>query len=178
MSETSLSIERLCAPDASAVISPLLREYVPWVTSRLAADYGIVFEDVEDFHERQHRSVDAEMGLLLGPRGRVLLARLDGEPVGVCVLKPVHGDTGEIKRLYVRPQGRGRSVGRALLTRLLADARAEGYAKLRLESLRFMTEAQSLYRSLGFVDTPAFEHSQGGAAGLADITRYMEKKLG
>ena len=54
--------------------------------------------------------------------------------------------------MYLQPAARGLGAGRALLQRLLADARMLGYARLRLESLKALEPAHGLYRSMGFVD--------------------------
>jgi ribosomal protein S18 acetylase RimI-like enzyme len=62
--------------------------------------------------------------------------------------------------MYVQPQVRGIGAGRRLVERLLADARAIGYETVRLESLKFLSAAHALYRSVGFVEiTPYAENS-------------------
>lgn len=177
MNSPTPTIERLSGPDAHALVDPLLREYMRWITDRLVTEYGVRLDDPRALEEAQHRALAGEMPQLLGPRGRLLVARVDGQPAGVCILKPVDAATGEVKRMYVRPQARGHGIGRALLARLIADARAEGYRKLRLESLGFMQEAQSLYRSLGFAGRPAFAGSQAKSADLEDFTCFMEAVL-
>jgi ribosomal protein S18 acetylase RimI-like enzyme len=68
-------------------------------------------------------------------------------------------------------------VGRALLERLMADARAEGYTAARLESLSFMTEAHALYRSFGFAHISMFDGCEAALSGLEGVTYYMELKL-
>lgn len=106
---------------------------------------------------------DEELKTLPGkyarPKGRLLLAT-DGESiVGVVALRPLDGADCEMKRLYVRPAGRGRGIGRLLAERLVDEARAEGYGRMLLDTLPTMTEAQALYRSLGFVEIKAYTHN-------------------
>jgi GNAT superfamily N-acetyltransferase len=114
---------------------------------------------------------------LLGPGGRLVIARHGGEPVGVGALKPVDATTGEIKRMYVRPGAQGLGIGRALLTRLVDDARSEGYAGARLETLPFMTAGLAMYRSFGFVETGSFAGSESSSTGLEPITVFMHLTL-
>ena len=70
------------------------------------------------------------------PRGRLLLAREDGVIVGCVAMRPLSGDTSEMKRLFVRPRSRASGVGRQLAERVIADARAIGYRRMYLDTLR------------------------------------------
>jgi ribosomal protein S18 acetylase RimI-like enzyme len=79
--------------------------------------------------------------------------------------------------MYVRPRAQGRGVGRAVLARLLQDARAERYRTARLETLRFMTTAQALYRASGFVEVARFDGSETTNTGLEPLTVFMELDL-
>jgi putative acetyltransferase len=63
---------------------------------------------------------------------------------------------GELKRMYVAPAARGRRVGRLILERLIAHAKAGGTAVLRLETGDKQMEALSLYRSIGFIHRGPF----------------------
>jgi GNAT superfamily N-acetyltransferase len=173
--EPRFVLERLTDSRAATLVEPLLQEYVKWVAARLAADLGLHFEEAD--LERHHAYFRAEVPKLLGPRGRLLVARRAGELVGVGALKPVDTEMAEIKRMYVRPIARGSGVGRAILERLLADARDEVYRVVRLETLGFMLEAHALYRSVGFVDTLAFDGSEAAISGLANLPYYMELEL-
>ena len=95
------------------------------------------------------------------PRGRLYLATLKGAPAGCVALHPLDLTTGEVKRMFVLPAARRRGVARALMVRLLDDARRLGYLRLRLGTLDEMTAAQQLYRSLGFGEIPGYRsHEQ------------------
>jgi ribosomal protein S18 acetylase RimI-like enzyme len=175
-----VTIERLTGPDAEAVVEPLLREYVPWAAAQLI-DHGLKVDDVDEMIEQHHEAFRVEIPKLVGPRGRLLVARLGehaGGPVlGMGALKPVDAVTAEIKRMYVRPAGRSRGIGRTVLERLVEGARAEGYATARLETAHFMTAALRLYRSLGFRDIPVFDGSESAVSGFESLARYLRLDL-
>lgn len=172
-------IERLDGPPAraEALTEQILREYLIWCGERFAADHGVVFDDVDAAVAAHHREFTQELPHLLGPRGRLLIARSSSEIVGVGALKPVDATVVEIKRMYVRPQARGRGIGRAILETLLADARTIGYRVARLETVDFMREAHTLYRSLGFHDRPIFDNTEASLSGLEPFMLFMELQL-
>ena len=73
-----------------------------------------------------------------------------------------HFGRGELRSVlwYVQPHARGIGAGRRLVEQLLVDARAIGYAVVRLESLKFLFAAHALYKSVGFAEiTPYAENS-------------------
>lgn len=75
---------------------------------------------------------------LLGGGG---IAPLIGGSLDVC----------ELRKMYFRPELRGRGAGRALLHQLIAEARELGYAKMYLESRGHLAAALRLYERFGFV---------------------------
>ncbi|HEX5714680.1 MAG TPA: GNAT family N-acetyltransferase [Thermoanaerobaculia bacterium] len=114
------------------------------------------------------------------PRGRLLLAREDGVVVGCVAMRPLSGDTSEMKRLYVRPRSRASGVGRQLAERVIAEARAIGYRRMYLDTLPTMTGAQRLYESLGFEDIPGYRHNPIAGTrflGLDLTARLIEELL-
>lgn len=84
------------------------------------------------------------------PRGALLVARVDDAPAGCIALRSVDSDTGEIKRLFVRPQFRRKGVGWTLAERAIVLGRAAGYRRVCLDTLPTMPEARALYAALGF----------------------------
>lgn len=76
----------------------------------------------------------------------------DGTPVCGGGLKRLGPDVVEIKRMYVAPEARGRGAARALLAALEDEARALGYARVRLDTGPKQTHAEALYRSAGYQD--------------------------
>jgi ribosomal protein S18 acetylase RimI-like enzyme len=90
------------------------------------------------------------------PRGVLLLAELDGAPVGCGAVRPLDDDICELKRVYVRPDFRGTGMGRRLTETALQIAREMGYKSIRLDTLPQMQAAQRLYEGLGFRDITAY----------------------
>jgi putative acetyltransferase len=72
------------------------------------------------------------------------------------VLRRADAPTGEVKRLYIRPEARGRGLGGELARRVIVAARGIGYLRLVLDTLEPMAEARRLYASLGFREIPAY----------------------
>jgi len=92
--------------------------------------------------------------------GSLLLARVDDVPAGCVALRPVDSDTGEIKRLFVRPQFRRNGIGRKLAEQAMGLARAAGFRRVCLDTLPTMPEARALYVALGFKrSAPYYDNS-------------------
>jgi ribosomal protein S18 acetylase RimI-like enzyme len=101
------------------------------------------------------QSFDEELknlpGAYAAPSGRLLLAQYDQQPAGCVALRKLEANICEMKRLYVRPAYRGKGLGRILVERVIAEARAIGYERMRLDTIASsMKDAVELYRRMGF----------------------------
>jgi ribosomal protein S18 acetylase RimI-like enzyme len=136
----------------------MLKEYVDWIGLDLA------------FQE-----IDAELDGLPGdyapPLGALLVASDGGLLVGMIGLRPIDDRICEMKRLFVRPEARGRGLARQLIDSILAQARRLKYQEIRLDTLPMMGDAQNLYVAMGFADIEAYYDTP--IAG----TRFMAKRL-
>ncbi len=101
------------------------------------------------------QSFDKEIAGLPGdyapPHGRLLFATSESQPAGCVALHKLQSHICEMKRLYVRPQFRGKGLGRELAKRVIAEASQIGYKQLRLDTVEpMMRAAVAMYRNLGF----------------------------
>ncbi|TAN27380.1 MAG: MarR family transcriptional regulator [Castellaniella sp.] len=104
-------------------------------------------------------SVSAEPEELVPPLGWLLVARLDGEPVGCGALKIKQGRYGEIKRMWVAPSARRLGIAQRLLDALEARAVAAGVDVLQLDTNRHLAEARSLYLRNGYAEIPPYNNN-------------------
>lgn len=92
------------------------------------------------------------------PAGRsvFLVARCRGEAIGCAAVVPLAEDTGEVKRVYVRPAWRGQGVATQMLRELERRAVEMGYRRLRLETGDRQPDAIHLYENLGYRHVPCW----------------------
>ncbi len=97
-------------------------------------------------------------GAYAPPDGRLLLV-IDDQPVGCVAVRKLDDGICEMKRLYVKPAYRDKGLGRRLAEAIIVEARTIGYRKMRLGSLASLKEAAAMYRSLGFIEIPAYRYN-------------------
>lgn len=153
---------RIVAAHAGPLLADARALFVEYAQS---LDFSLCFQDFEN-------ELQTLPGAYAPPRGRLLVALVDGAPAGCVALRPESGDAAEMKRLFVRPGHRGLRLGRALAEAALAAAREEGYARVRLDTVpSSMAKAIALYEKLGFVDiAPYADNPVAGA-------RFLERQL-
>jgi GNAT superfamily N-acetyltransferase len=153
-------------------IERLWLEYLVWGNETMQARHGIHPHD-----PLQAVTLDIlNIAKFQPPYGHLLLAEQGGLPCGIGCLHRIGPGTAELKRMYIEPAARGTGAGRALLEALLAAARADGYERVRLDSLDFMTAAHALYRRVGFVDIPPYPESEIAEAFRPHMV-FMELEL-
>jgi ribosomal protein S18 acetylase RimI-like enzyme len=158
----------ICPPRSSAdndAIKALMREYAG------SLGFSLAYQDFE-------QELAGFPGKYAPPDGALLLATVGGEAAGTVALRKLDADACEMKRLYVKPEFRGRrtadgrSIGRALADGIVSIGRDRGYRRLRLDTIGGkMRQAISLYRSMGFVEIAPYY-----ASPIPD-TAYMELVL-
>jgi len=122
------------------------------------------------------QNFDAELKSLPGdyapPDGRLLLAEYEGQLAGCGALHKLETAICEMKRLYLRSQFRGKGLGRTMAERLIGEAQAIGYQRMRLDTVEpVMKDAVAMYRRLGFREiAPYRKNPMAGAL-------YMELAL-
>lgn len=93
------------------------------------------------------------------PKGRLYLASVAGETAGCIGLKPLDEKRCEMKRLFVKPQFRGRKIAEQLVKTIIEDAKEIGYKEMYLDTLPFLKGAILLYEKLGFIETDCYNNS-------------------
>jgi DNA-binding MarR family transcriptional regulator/GNAT superfamily N-acetyltransferase len=134
-------------------------------------------EYVAELNRRSERGFDPTAGAtalpheVRPPAGEFFVAYLHGEAIGCGGVKHHPDAPAEIKRMWIDPNARGLGLGRRLLDRLEACARAGGTGAAHIETSAVLVEALALYRSTGWVEVPAFNNEP-----FAD--HWFEKRLG
>ncbi|MCL5316641.1 MAG: GNAT family N-acetyltransferase [Thaumarchaeota archaeon] len=109
------------------------------------------YSDAMGFRFRDFEKEIADLpGEYAPPEGRLLLALEDDKAAGCVALRKLTDDVSEMRRLYVRPEFRGKRIGRQLAITAVDQARLIGYRSIRLITLSSMKGAVALYNSLGF----------------------------
>ncbi len=134
----------------------------------LAAFLAELVEMYGSFDPSRTPSAKAEE---MAPPGGTFLVLYDrGRAVACGGLKRLAADMGEIKRMYVVPEARGKGHGRRILVGLEEAARRLGYPRVRLDTGEKQPHAQSLYATSGYRAIPDYNNNHYAA-------RWYEKDL-
>lgn len=141
---TDFDLKQAESPQQIALVRELFLEYAQ------SLGFSLCFQ-----------SFDQELAGLPGdyapPQGRLLLAAREGKAAGCVALHPISPGICEMKRLYVRPNFRGKGLGKVLAERVIAEGRNIGYKQLRLDTVEpRMKTAVAMYRKLGFREVPPY----------------------
>jgi len=122
------------------------------------------------------QNFDKELAGLPGdyapPDGRLLLATYENQLAGCVALHQLEPQICEMKRLYLRPQFRGKGLGRVLADQIIAEARQIGYQRMRLDTVEpVMKDAVAMYCVIGFQEIRPYRTNPIAGA------LYMELQL-
>lgn len=141
-----------------------------------ATDLAIVRELILEYAhslgvDLSFQHLDEELTDLATFYDLVLIAQQEEGVAGCVALRRIDDNVCEMKRLYIRPQFRGRGIGRTLVDAIIDSARLRHFKRMRLDTLPSMQDAMKLYESIGFVDIEPYRYNP--IAG----SRYMELAL-
>jgi len=163
-----IQFQQVKSDEQKAQAGILIREYLEWLNEIIQRDYGLEFDA-----EAMVASDLSDQVKFHPPDGRFYLALYGDQIAGVGCLKKLEERVGEIQRMYVPTSFRGKGIGRAIVNRLIDDARSIGYRQLKLESLEFLAAAHSLYRSVGFLEIdPYADNSMQTYQPSENLDRY------
>lgn len=138
-------------PEETDLVRSLFREYASWL------NVDLCFQGFDD-------ELASLPGKYARPAGVVLLATERGHAMGCIALRPFEAKVAEMKRLWVRPQGRRHGLGARLVAEVERVAASAGYEEIVLDTLRTMEAAVALYRRMGYEETEAYYHNPLPAA--------------
>ncbi len=107
-------------------------------------------------YEEEINHLEKKYGM---PFGRLYLAYCNGEAAGCIGLKNIDKKNCEMKRLYVKPQFRGKNIGKLLVQKIITEAKEIGYSHMLLDTLPFLEKAVYLYKQFGFYTIDSYNNS-------------------
>lgn len=140
-------------------IKLLFREYEKWL------DVSLCFQGFEE-------EITTLPGKYSIPDGRLYIVKNEENYSGCIALRKIEDSICEMKRLYLKPETRGKGIGNALIARIIEDAKDNGYKTMRLDTIKEkMSKAVGLYESYGFKEIEAYYNNPN------PHTLYMELDL-
>jgi carbonic anhydrase len=129
----------------------LFKEYAAW----LNIDLG--FQHFEE--ELQNLKA-----MYTAPYGGIILCKYGEEFIACVGIRKIDSTTAELKRMYVKPSFQKQGIGKAMLERAEALAKALNYTRIRLDTLNYMVPAIALYKQNGFYEIPAYYNNPNETA--------------
>lgn len=123
--------------------------------------------DLQNYDE-EVKHLESKYGM---PDGRLYLVYCDGKLAGCIGLRKIDNQNCEMKRLYVRPEFRGKKLGNILIEKIISDAREIGYSYMLLDTLPFLQSAIHIYKKFGFYEIESYNNSP------MDTSIYMKLDL-
>jgi putative acetyltransferase len=134
---------------------------VPFGPSHADGFRSLVVETLREFGFEPDPELDGDLDDPAATYAALWVAVDEDEVVGSVALRELGGDAVELKRMYLRPDQRGRGLGKNLLTLALDWARTRDVRVVRLDTSERMIAAQRLYEAYGFERVPGEAPRQG-----------------
>lgn len=153
MKENNMNIEIIEAYSYKEEIKSLFNEYTEMLI-RGDSEFKNYLELQNYDHETEN--LEEKYGL---PYGRLYIVLYDGNIAGCIGLRKIDNENCEIKRLYVKPQYRGKKIGCLLVKQIISEAKEIGYKHILLDTLPFLETAISIYKKHGFYEIESYNNS-------------------
>ena len=152
-------------------------EYLTWVDKEIYTRYGANVNPngtVKEYLDTVFQGFTE----IKPPEGLICILEVDGYAVGMGALKRLLDNIGEIKRMYIHPDYRGKGFGNEVYLMLENHAKGFGYRKLRLDTAKFLTAAYHIYSKKGFKEVNRYSGGEWDHRDdIDEWTIYMEKEL-
>jgi ribosomal protein S18 acetylase RimI-like enzyme len=125
-------------------------DFLPKTRSALLAHYETIgyLQDIDGFETEY------------APANGLFLVLKDASGVVGCAgLRRFSDDQGELVRLWLRKEARGRGYGGMLVRRILEASDRIGYREILLDTSKRCVAAIALFRKSGFRDVPQYKES-------------------
>lgn len=153
-----MGVKIIPAYDVPEEVSRLFNEYTDML---ITGDPAIKrYLDIQNYDE-EVKHLEQKYGL---PFGRLYIAYCDDKLAGCIGLRKINNQDCEMKRLFVRPEYRGRHIGDQLVQQIIADAGEIGYRHILLDTLPFLKSAVRIYKKYGFYEIEKYNNSPMGTS--------------
>ncbi len=160
-----MNIKIIPAYDHPEEIGTLFSEYTNML---IAGDPSFQeYLDIQNYEE-EIKHLEVKYGT---PNGRLYLAYYEDQLAGCIGLRKIDDKNCEMKRLYVRPEFRGKHIGNQLIQKIIEDAKVIGYSYMLLDTLPFLESAIHMYKKFGFYEIESYNNSP------MDTSIYMKLDL-
>lgn len=145
---------------------PFAKELIYRVAHRVFQDTRPLEESIAHYEARgQLHDMDELQQTYVDGKGIFLVMTDDERIIGTGAVRRIDAEICELKRVWLLFEYHGQGLGYRIMQELFAFARAQGYARMRLETDRSaQSRAFELYKRLGFYEIPRYSDNEDDVA--------------
>ncbi len=107
--------------------------------------------------DSDRKMLDDPEGYIIDKGGAIVIALMDGKPVGTCALIKMKEGIYELAKMAVSPEAQGQKIGWKIGVATVEKAKEKGANTIYLETNSVLKPAISLYYKLGFKDVDGYD---------------------
>lgn len=161
----TMSIKIVPAYEQKEDVSVLFSEYTKMLIEN--DESFKKYLDIQNY-DKEINHLEMKYGM---PDGRLYLIYCDEKLAGCIGLRKIDDQNCEMKRLYIRPEFRGKKLSSILVEKVIEDAKKIGYSYMLLDTLPFLQSAVHIYKKFGFYEIESYNNSP------MDTSIYMKLDL-